>query len=68
MPFTKLSELLKLLKLQGMSDRSLAYEESKPAEKLTHYEWCHGSRLLAHPLATQSSPLRVNFFNSLVIY
>jgi len=29
---------------------------------------CHGPRLLAHPLATQSSPLRVNFFNSLVIY
>ena len=26
---------------------------------------CHGPRLLAHPLATQSSPLRVNFFNSL---
>jgi len=39
MPFTKLSELLKLLKLQGMLDRLLAYEESKPAEKLTHYIW-----------------------------
>jgi len=39
MPFTKLSELLKLLKLQGMLDRLLVYEESKPAEKLTHYEW-----------------------------
>ena len=39
MPFTKLSELLKLLKLQGVLDRLLAYEESKPTEKLTHYEW-----------------------------
>lgn len=37
MPFTKLSELLKLLKLQGMLDRLLAYEESKPTDKLTHY-------------------------------
>ncbi|WP_173236577.1 DMT family transporter [Legionella antarctica] len=35
---------------------------------LKYISSCHGSRLLAHPLATQSSPLRVNFFNSLVIY
>lgn len=39
MQFTKLEELLKLLKLQGMLDRLLAYEESKPTETLTHYEW-----------------------------
>ncbi len=28
---------------------------------------CHRPQLLAHPLATQSSPLRVNFFTSFVI-
>jgi hypothetical protein len=39
MSFTKLAESLKSLKLQGMLERLTTYEESKPTEKLTHYDW-----------------------------
>lgn len=53
MPFTKLSELLKVLKLQGMQDRLLTYEESKPTEKLNHYEWL--SMLLEAECATRKT-------------
>lgn len=39
MPYTELSALLKSLKLQGMLDRLISYEESKPTECLSHYDW-----------------------------
>ena len=57
------------------SERGLKVDHSTINRWVIHYapqleesfRKCHGPRLLAHPLATQSSPLRVNFFNSFVI-